>query len=76
MSFPGERGDVNLPGEGPHDVGIDGKVNRRRAPTAWPLVGTDGSEAPHEVGIDRKANGAMPPMPWRWASAGRSEAAL
>jgi hypothetical protein len=56
VSFPGEGGDVSLPGEGPHAMGIDRKANRRRAPTTRPFICTDGSEVPHAVGIDRKAN--------------------
>ena len=38
-------GDMSLPGEGPHAVGIDRKANGARSPTAWRLPFDDGTEA-------------------------------
>jgi hypothetical protein len=45
MRFPGEGGDVSLPGEGPHEVGIDRKSNGAKAPTAWRMRLAERSEA-------------------------------
>jgi hypothetical protein len=56
VSLPGEGGDVSLPGEGPHAVGIDRKANRRQAPTAWRVIFAGRFGGAPLAGIDRKAN--------------------
>ena len=56
MRLPREGGDMRLPGEGPHDVGIDRKSNGARRRCCGGSVRSTLHEAPHELGIDRKAN--------------------
>jgi hypothetical protein len=58
MRLPREGGDMRLPGEGPHEVGIDRKSNGARRRCCGGSVRSTLHEAPHEVGIDRKSNGA------------------
>ena len=84
MSFPGEGGDMRLPGEGRSSFasrargpacGDRPQSERRRAPTAWRFVCINGFGGAHVVGIDRKSNGARPPTAWRLRLADRLEAA-
>jgi hypothetical protein len=58
MRLPGEGGDMRLPGEGPHEVGIDRKPNGARRRCSGGSACSTVHEAAHAVGIDRKAKGA------------------
>ena len=66
MRLPGEGGDVSLPGEEPHEVGIDRKANRRRAPTAWRFSCNNRFGGAHLWGSTASRTAAGPLEAWRW----------
>ena len=75
MSFPGEGGGMRLPGEGPHEVGIDRKSNGAKRRCSGGSACSAVHEAPTKWGSTAKRIAAWPPTPRQFIRINRSEAA-